>query len=199
MGSGATALVTSSIYYPSSGWLKQRINPDGNWTYYEYDATGLITRTVQGLKNAGPEQHSNPSVCRERQYTYTPQDASDNQNKWPLLARRTVEKVQSQMVAVSYLIVNPTQTIEVQAPNLSVAWSDAGNLFVTNVYDAAGVKLRQTHPEGTLTTYQSVTNAPLSLRTNIVATGRPNANWTQVVEGTRQVTTLNWGNYSGRF
>ena len=192
---GAALTTTWSYYGPStdsnSTQLQQVVHPSGSWERYEYDSQARKSKVIASFLDSalGAAEAS----CHVTEYDYTPVDASDSGTLEPTVPRQTIVKLLGQEISRSYLVLNGNERREIQCQTPGALWNDPNNLIkLTKVYtngvfagDVQSVK----NSDGTLTLYTYSQNG--SQKTTTVKSGQPNAEETDIVDGTVIVTVVN--------
>ena len=191
-------LKTTYSYYTSTndngyGRLKQAVYENGGWQILEYDSEKRISRVYSSYLNQ--ILTTNANLCRKMEYDYTPISGSgDNGAYRPNLPRREVEYVLGQEVSRKYYVYKRGEKQEIVCTAPGAAWDATSNLkTITKRVDSGVFKdelLSIKRPDGTLTLYQYATNADPVWKMITVLSGRPDGGGTNVVEGTKTVTTV---------
>ena len=189
------ALTTTWSYYDDPGndgdnysHLKQVVEPSGRWERYQYDSLGRAIETDQQYLDA-PVGAPNDQ-CRVTTTIYSTNDP----------AVTMIETIQSQEVSRRYVVYRPGETREIQAVTPNAAWDDPLNLVtITRSYLGGpfeGKTQSVARPDGTMIvySYEYAASGDGSNLVTTVSTGQPNADGTEIVNGTRTVTAQNqWG------
>ncbi|HYG23206.1 MAG TPA: hypothetical protein VEH04_10525, partial [Verrucomicrobiae bacterium] len=166
---------------------------DGSWEYYnQYDSVG---RPEYVYSSFGDVETNNYTAARETRYYYGSGHGDDG-TLFPETARKVEERIAGQMVSSRYSLF-PQDGVRLDVRGTSAAssgWNDASNLFTTNRYYTSGPNQYRmkavVREDGTMITHDYSTNSS-GFRTNIVVTGKPNNDYTLIVDGRSNRTVLN--------
>jgi len=183
------ALTTTYVYYtdilqdgPAYGRLKQKTEHSGHWEKYYYDATGQQNKVVT-------------------QYLDHASTTADNLNRVRTMTRAAVNPVYTEIETVLGVEVSRRfsakfgneEEWDIHCVRPNAAWNAADNL-ITRTFthasgDFAGETYRVVHPDGTLTLTSSTID--VGVKTTVTRSGAPNANRTDVIDGTQTTTVVN--------
>lgn len=186
------ALTTTWSYYDNQSTdgsnyshLKQVVEPSGRWETYQYDSVGRIVEV-------------------DSQYLDAPLGAPDDQCHVTTTSYGTsdpavtvVETILGQEVGRRYTVYRPGETLDIHAVAPNAAWNDPGNLVtITSTYVGGlfeGKPQSITRPDGTMSLYQYeyVASGGTSNLVTTTSTGQPNDDASDILNGTRTVTTVN--------
>ena len=204
VGSGTNLQVTSYTYNNSivssngaaSIPLASATYPDGSCnSYSSYDTNGNPTGVNSSLGDA-------PSG-RVAGYNYNPSDPSvgvsalgDNGTLFINVPRLTTESVSGTEVSRQFTAFPAAGTrIDIQCTATSVGWNASGNLFTTNLFYTNGPNATAPQavirPDNTATFYNYLFSADGNYKTNISATGQPDAAYTHIIDGVSNITVVN--------
>jgi RHS repeat-associated protein len=197
-GSGSNAK-TNSYTYTTNGLTTQRLGSDGSWNIYQYDSMGRQIAEYSPFTNSAPT--TNASLCRVVSSIYSNSVVSGSGNDAAMslfTPREVTESVLGVEVSRRYAVIQLGMRIDIQCVNPGAAWNDPSNLFTTNYFRTDVAFLNQPwkiiNPDGTMQLF-AYSGVPLSQKT--VWTGAPDATFSSVVDGTREVTSLdNYGRTS---
>jgi RHS repeat-associated protein len=178
---------------------KNVTHPDGSWEYYAgYTTNGQPTNVYSSFADVTLANYSNG---RQTVYVYDPGAADvsasgDDGSISPNVARLTTTSVQNNEISRSYTVFpSVSERLDIQCTAAGAAWNDSGNLITTNLFYTSGPNQfalqAVIRPDGTMTTYNYITNSTGTYKTNITVTGQPNSTCTYVVDGVSNVTVLN--------
>lgn len=158
--------------------LQQVIRPDGSWERYEYDRSGRIIKDVTPYLDAPVGSADN--LCRVVTTTYLLTDP----------AVTVVESVLGVEVSRKYTIIHATEQRQITAHAAGASWDDPLNEVTITKFLLGGPFEGRVQsilrPDGTLTFYDYSQSG--SQITTTVKTGQPNADNSDVVNGTKTVT-----------
>lgn len=187
-------------YYPSStppgyvGRLKKRIDPDGQWSYYEYEGTGRVVREVSGFLNQGYTTDTN--LCRSVVKDYTmlpPEYGSSYSYNDRMTPRLEVEYLLGKEIRRTYRVELEYESRLIVCQTPEAAWDATDNLVtITKLYstgDWQNELASVENPDGTMSFYSYATNSA-GYFTNTVSSGLPNGGKTDVTKGTRTTTVI---------
>jgi len=197
---------TTYTYYPDTSFqhgppVQKVIGPDGSWKWYEYDSFGRVSAISSSFGNVTPDGTQPPSSVRKTEYFYGDEAATfvygsgDDGTLQTNTPRCIIETLQILDVGRRYSVVRSLDArIDIQCTAPGASWNDPSNLFTTNRFYTNGPNqfaLRAVvRPDGTMTTYDYITNAAGTYLTNITATGRPDSSFTYIVDGSSNQTVL---------
>lgn len=173
------ALTTVMEYYEISGQngyehIKSRVNPDGSWIRYEYDAENRKTAEIRSWLDAlvGSPAASAHAIY----YDYTLQDAEDSDAPEDMVQPRLVtEAIEGNIVSKTYYVyhvdevTNERTEIVEQCTDPSAAYRDPTNLTTVRIYFEHGTDLAEegkikslTFPDGRMdsSSYEYGTYSP---------------------------------------
>lgn len=197
---------TTYTYYPYAWFatggtrvpLESVTHPDGSWEYYAgYDGDG---RPVTVYSSFGNVTLANYYYGRSTYYSYdSPSGSPDNGSINPDMPRMVEESLPGGAISRRYTIYPSAYVrLDIQCGDLG-GWNAADNLITTNLFHTSGTnefRLKAViHPDHTMQTYDYTNSADGLYRTNITASGQPNASYTAVVAGTSNRMVLNQAGY----
>lgn len=203
VGEGAGARTTSWAYYDDLaadgyGKLRQVIEPGGRWERYEYDQWGRVTKKVAQFLNAPVTAVDNSS--RVTAVSYSADEVMVNGVLIPRFRTFSTDYLLGVPHTVRITTIKPGEIEElVQAPGAM----PSGQLrTVTRTYalaGAEGVVESVLAPDGTLQINTTPAWLPGQAMLMISLHGKPNADKTDVVDGTRSETHVSGeGRVTGR-
>ncbi|MCH8514558.1 MAG: hypothetical protein LAT83_23290, partial [Kiritimatiellae bacterium] len=185
--------VTTMAYYTDAdgaaleGLIKTEQRPDGNWVHYEYDTLGRRTRTTRSFQNNPLADPVVPGDNRVTEYDYTP--LGDDPGTIGGVPRTVTEKVQGQVVGITFTILELHQKRTIRAATPASAWDDPDNLVTTVFYDN-NEPVVTLMPDGLIRTRETTYMG--DMKTVTTATGKPDNSTvdknTRVEEGSKTVT-----------
>ncbi len=200
-GDGSNILTNSYSYYTNgyaTGLLQQVTFATGPWETYEFDTNKLATNKCFSFLNQGPT--TNGSLCRMFSYAYgsnAVSGAGDKGTKRPAEPRCTVEYLSGHEIGRTYLLVFPDERREIRCVTPGSTWNSADNLVSVTRWYTNGINTNRLwtleRPDGTMDIYQYAfyTNGSgAAFRTNVVLTGAPDANKTNILDGKKTTTVV---------
>jgi RHS repeat-associated protein len=194
LGEGATALTNTFTYYTNgyaTGLVQQATLAYGNWEYHQYETNRLLTNTCIAWLNQAPT--TDGSLCRRFEYAYGTNavpGAGDTGEIQAATPRRTIDYLLNHEISRRYTIFLPGERRDIRCVTPGAAWTNGDNLVTTTKYYTIGTNIGRVasveRPDGTTSIFQYEfgTNAGgLSIRTDIVSSGLPNAGKTAIADG----------------
>ena len=177
--------------YNSQDLVESVSYPNGRWLRYEYDAQKRVTKQVEPWLNA--ESDAPEAQCRVTTFDYTPLSADDT-GTLPEAPRTTVVFALGTEISRSYDLYVGQRHDSITALKPGAAWDDPANLVSSSTTIASGYFAGRTesvkNPDGTMSLYAySLTGT--GGETTIVKSGVPNAEGTDIVDGTESTTKTN--------
>ncbi|MBI3870960.1 MAG: RHS repeat-associated core domain-containing protein [Verrucomicrobia bacterium] len=192
VGTGLVARTNSVSYGTNStGAWRLAVNADGSWEQSEHNAFGVVTNIYSSFGNQGPTNVE--SMCRRVTYDYSDSVVSgsgNDTNTAPFAPRLVVEKVLGQEIARTYYVYLLGEARVIRAANPGGSWNDSSNLvtitkFISDNGTFQGRPISVSNPDGTLRLYSYSVGAS-NWTTTTILTGQPDANGTNVVQGTKR-------------
>jgi YD repeat-containing protein len=172
------------------GQPRKIVGPFGDWTTFEYDASGRLWRQLAAFGNQSCT--NNASLCRSTILDYTTLVGSGDAGAEPNTPRTTIEYVLGSEVRRSYLVLLPGERREIRCRTPGAAWNDPANLVTVTRHYLTGIFSSQLQsvkrPDGILQLHEYSTNS--LFRTETVSIGAATAGDTAVTNGTSTVTVI---------
>jgi len=172
--------------------------PDGSWTTCDSrDPNGNPTSVAASFGDWDERQTLS---------TYDPVAAGvsasgDDGSLSPELPRLVSQVIDGAEVSRAYTVFPATGVrLDIQCTGAGAGWTNAGNLFTTNLFFTGGGNLNALraviHPDHTATFYNYTNSADGNYKTNITATGQPDTAYTHIIDGVSNVVVLNLAGYA---
>jgi RHS repeat-associated protein len=194
IGAGSHAETNTYSYY-TNGLLRLVERHDGYWEYYLYDAEMRPTNIFSAYGHQPVT--TNKALCRLVEHSYDPSVVAGSGDDGSLSAstpRRTVEYVLGQEVSRRYTVVTRTATKDIQCVTAGAAWSASDNLVTISVAYTNGLWFGRPRsverPDGTMDIHEYTFGGSVRNSTNIVYSGVPGTQKTNILDGTKTVTIL---------
>jgi RHS repeat-associated protein len=207
-GSNSAPEVTSYTYWDPATFsagslvLPQFItHADGSWQLFaSYNSSGFPLTVYSSYGDVGTNNYSN---ARETIYDYSTNPVSGSGDIGVFntnVPRKTTVLINGQIVALSYTAFpSAGERLDVQCLATNAAWNSTGNLVTTSYFYTSGPNQfaleSVIRPDGTMTTYNYLTNATGSYRTNITTTGQPDSTDSYIVDGVSNQTVVSLAGY----
>ena len=185
--------VSSYTYYTNGaaqGLLSEMTLWDGYWECYLYDDQSRLVYLFSAVGYQAPT--TNTADCRmvEHDYSTNQVAGSGDAGLWnPASPRKTTHYWFGEPVSLEYHVYLPSETREIRCLRPDAAWNDASNLVTVTRYCDTGMsygKIQSVRrPDGSMDICQYSAGA---FTTNTVLSGAPDAQGTNIVEGTRTIT-----------
>jgi RHS repeat-associated protein len=194
-GSGNAARTNNYSYY-TNGLLQELVRADGFWERFMYDDQGRATNVFSAFGNQGPT--TDPTLCRltVNEYSTNSVTGSGDDGKFNRASpRKTTEYLLNQPVSLRYHVSLPNESREIQCLSADALWNTSSNLVtVTRYYESGfffGKPKSVQRPDGTMEFY-AYSFEPYNLAgiytTNIITSGQPGADITNIISGTKTIT-----------
>jgi RHS repeat-associated protein len=181
---------TNTFAYTTNGLLKEVRRWDGYWENLSYDSQSRLTQIISAFGTQAPT--TNPSLARERTYSYDPVDAGIDDGEYMInQPRLEIEKVLGSEIARTYWGKSEFVEKEIRCVTPGADWDAADNLVtVTTNYSSGSFKgylHSVTRPDGTMALYEYEFDGATNKVTTVYE-GAPNATFSAVTNGVKTVT-----------